>query len=419
MTQIPKQAVLLIHGIGEQRPMDTLRGFVDMVWKRNPDVHHAHATTGVFSKPDDISGSYELRRLTTTKDRNGVRTDFFEYYWAHRMEDTTMRHVLPWLKHLLLRRPGSLPRALQSAWWVLTGIVLVAVFFWVLTLLPESWRFWHLPKWISGAIGLLATLALAPVLKKFVGDAARYLTPLPINIHRRQEIRAKGVEVLNKIHDSGEYQRIILVGHSLGSVIGYDILTHAWPAYAKQGQPLANPALDQIEDLVQSPTVDIKAYQQAQFALGNTLRANGCPWLVTDFITLGSPLAHAEVLMAVDREDLHSKQAERELPTCPPQLEASRFSYPAAGKVRKLHYAAVFGPTRWSNVYFPAQAIVRGDIIGGPLRNVFGPGVRDCPVTTTIWGGFLSHTLYWTPESTQTTGEHIQVLQRVINLLNE
>ena len=110
MSQIPKQAVLLIHGIGEQRPMDTLRGFVDAVWKRNPDVHHAHATTGVFSKPDDISGSYELRRLTTTKDRNGVRTDFFEFYWAHMMEDTTMGHVLPWLKHLLLRRPGSLPQ---------------------------------------------------------------------------------------------------------------------------------------------------------------------------------------------------------------------------------------------------------------------------------------------------------------------
>ncbi|MCB2411122.1 hypothetical protein [Hymenobacter lucidus] len=419
MTQIPKQAVLLIHGIGEQRPMDTLRGFVDMIWKRNPDVHHAHAATGVFSKPDDISGSYELRRLTTTKDRNGVRTDFFEFYWAHMMEGTTMGHVLPWLKHLLLRRPGSLPRALQGAWWVLTGIVLVALFFWLLTALPESWRFWHLPKWISAAIGLLATLALAPVLKKFVGDAARYLTPLPINIHRRQEIRAKGVEVLNKLHESGEYQRIILAGHSLGSVIGYDILTHAWPAYAEQAQPLAHPVLNQLEDLLQSSGLEIDAYQHAQLALGNELRANGCAWLVTDFITMGSPLAHAEVLMAINREDLHSKQAERELPTCPPQLEASRFSYPPASKVRRLHYAAVFGPTRWSNVYFPARAIVYGDVIGGPLRNVFGLGIRDCPVRTSIWGGFLSHTNYWTPENKQTTGEHIQVLQRVINLLNE
>ncbi|RPD44142.1 hypothetical protein DNI29_22360 [Hymenobacter sediminis] len=419
MSQIPKQAVLLIHGIGEQRPMDTLRGFVDTVWKRNPEVHHPYATTGVFSKPDDISGSFELRRLTTTQDRNGVRTDFFEFYWAHMMEDTTMGHVLPWLRHLLLRRPGSLPRALQSAWWVLSGMVLIAAFFGLLTVLPEAWRFWHLPKWISGAVGLLATLALAPVLKKFVGDAARYLTPLPVNIHRRQEIRAKGVEVLNKLHASGDYQRIILAGHSLGSVIGYDILTHAWPAYAAQLPSQTHPVLDQVEALVHESPLDIDAFQQGQAALGHELRANGCPWLVTDFITMGSPLTHAEVLMAKDREDLESKQAERELPTCPPQLEASHFSYPAASKMRRLHYAAVFGPTRWSNVYFPARAIVHGDIVGGPLQGVFGRGIRDCPVTTTLWGGFLSHTNYWTPESKQTTGKHVQVLQYVMNLLNE
>jgi len=32
MLKDKKQAVLLIHGIGEQRPMDTLRGFVETVW---------------------------------------------------------------------------------------------------------------------------------------------------------------------------------------------------------------------------------------------------------------------------------------------------------------------------------------------------------------------------------------------------
>jgi hypothetical protein len=29
----PKQAVVVIHGMGEQRPMDTLRGFVRTVWE--------------------------------------------------------------------------------------------------------------------------------------------------------------------------------------------------------------------------------------------------------------------------------------------------------------------------------------------------------------------------------------------------
>ena len=117
---------------------------------------------------------------------------------------------------------------------------------------------------------------------------------------------------------------------------------------------------------------------------------------MTDFVTIGSPLAHAELLLARDRPDLEMKQAERELPTCPPQLEADRFSYPATATGRTLHHAALFGPTRWSNVYFPAQWVVKGDLIGGPLQEVFGWGIRDYAVTTTLRGGFLSHTLYWT-----------------------
>ena len=74
MSATSKQAVLLIHGIGEQRPMDTLRGFVRTMWMTDASVQHPHAKPGVFSKPDDVSGNYELRRLTTTQDRNGVRT---------------------------------------------------------------------------------------------------------------------------------------------------------------------------------------------------------------------------------------------------------------------------------------------------------------------------------------------------------
>ena len=67
-----KQAVLLIHGIGEQRPMDTLRGFVDAVWTTDDAIHHKHAIAGIFSKHDKISGNFELRRLTTTKNKKGV-----------------------------------------------------------------------------------------------------------------------------------------------------------------------------------------------------------------------------------------------------------------------------------------------------------------------------------------------------------
>ena len=83
-----KQAVLLIHGIGEQRPMDTLRGFVDTVWTTHTQIHTPQAGAAIWSKPDTVSESFELRRLTTGRHTGDVRTDFFEFYWAHLMQGT-------------------------------------------------------------------------------------------------------------------------------------------------------------------------------------------------------------------------------------------------------------------------------------------------------------------------------------------
>src|SRR4051812_28248313 len=98
-----KQAVLLIHGIGEQRPMDTLRGFVDTVWTSDTQIHHPFVAdpSAFWSKPDRISGSFELRCLTTPKNRGELRTDFFEFYWAHLMQGTTWAQVTAWIQMLL------------------------------------------------------------------------------------------------------------------------------------------------------------------------------------------------------------------------------------------------------------------------------------------------------------------------------
>ena len=51
------------------------------------------------------------------------------------------------------------------------------------------------------------------------------------------------------------------------------------------------------------------------------LKTNGSEWRVTDFITLGSPLAHATILLAHDAADLGRKQEAREFPRCLPALE--------------------------------------------------------------------------------------------------
>src|SRR5688572_10471973 len=105
-----KQAVVLIHGVGEQVPMDTLRGFVKAVWVKDPDVRPPKVPETAWSKPDDVSGDFELRRLTTGSNRGDRLTDFFEFYWAHMMEGTQVSHLRSWAMVLLWRRPGTLPK---------------------------------------------------------------------------------------------------------------------------------------------------------------------------------------------------------------------------------------------------------------------------------------------------------------------
>ena len=85
-----KVAVVVIHGMGEQRPMDTLRGFVQAVWLNDPELVDVR-TNQIYSKPDKITGNFELRRITTRHPKGGGhRVDFFEFYWAHLMTGNTI-----------------------------------------------------------------------------------------------------------------------------------------------------------------------------------------------------------------------------------------------------------------------------------------------------------------------------------------
>lgn len=79
------------------------------------------------------------------------------------------------------------------------------------------------PWFLVAALGITSAL-----FRSYVGDAAVYLSPTPANIEARQKIRAAGLDLLEKVMSSGRYDRIIVVGHSLGSVIGYDVLNLAW-----------------------------------------------------------------------------------------------------------------------------------------------------------------------------------------------
>ena len=61
-------------------------------------------------------------------------------------------------------------------------------------------------------------------LQPFLGDAARYFRASPGNVLVRREIRKQAVDTLDTLHNWGTYDRIIVVAHSLGTVVAYDML---------------------------------------------------------------------------------------------------------------------------------------------------------------------------------------------------
>lgn len=415
---MPKQAVVLIHGIGEQVPMDTLRGFVRAVWTDDASLRNPNVPGQVWSKPDNVSRNYELRRLTTAETKNDRRTDFFEFYWADLMEGTEVEHVQAWLKLLLFRSPARVPRQLRGIWWTVVTLLLIAVGFVIAGLVTP------LPAWIGWLVGICTTTLSGVLLwpiKKVVGDAARYLHVAPPNIGKRRVIREAGIRLLRRLHACGDYDRIILVGHSLGTVVGYDILTHLWPFYNTSHIGETSNAPDSLESLSAKSGLTAEEYQQAQTGYAAALKSAGSRWLVTDFVTMGSPLAHASFLLTRKPEEFQMKKVERELPTCPPTLESvkgqPRFHYPLR-KAWFPNHAAVFAATRWTNIYFPCSWTLKGDVVGGPMRPAFGSGILDVPVTTDINGGLLNHTHYWESSgASDSVPTHIAALRSALKLM--
>ena len=260
-----------------------------------------------------------------------------------------------------------------------------------------------------------------------------------------------------------EYDRIIVVAHSLGTIVAYDILKHSFArvhrfvnADPKAKQPSRHRLERLLQDTIeQSGSLDIDAYRDLQSACLEELRGAGNPWIVSDFITLGSPLTHAEFLLAHDEADMRAQQEQRILPTCPPMLEFDRktakrhFSFwpgkrrsrsneKEAEFFRLPHHAAHFAYTRWTNIYSKGKAILWGDLISGPLAGHFDAevagsklrGIRDVAVLPERDGTgrpkgsvpFFTHTKYWnadisTGPSDKPVPFHIRKLREAIKLV--
>ena len=334
-------------------------------------------------------------------------TDVYELYWAHIIRDTTGAQVATWIRRLLLRRGA--PRAILPALWTVRALVLFVMAALVAQL------FWDLPWLAVTSLGvvlltLLWRLIGRPLALQTVGDAARYLSPNPENIAHRQAIRQAGVDLVETLHRRGDYDRIIVVGHSLGSVIAYDVITHAWiRMHTRHAGPrrthfAAGASLEKAIGQESDPLLAQDLQHQAWIEM----RENTQPWLITDLVTLGSPLTYASFLTASSVGEFEDAQRNRVLPTCPPQTELlhgvrrcsfqrSYRSGPGGGASKTLtvfHHAAPFAVTRWTNLYFPVRlGGLSGDLVGGPVAPQFGAWVYDVPLKPPVRG--FAHTWYW------------------------
>jgi hypothetical protein len=358
--------------------------------------------------------------------------------------------------YLLMNKPGL--RAFWRALWVSAAVFVVFLcisWLWhreatLTEALFDGWRPWSLNSpWSSvlawSVIGFYLAVNAA-FLQPYLGDAARYFRNSPANVAVRREIRKQAVETLDYLHTSGRYDRIIVVAHSLGCVVSYDMLRAYFSRVCDELPPVTELGQDCIDIDGASWQPDKPASPEEKKALREKARktiaaiadvtVNKPPsvrthrsWLVTDFVTLGNALTHAHFLMCLGKSqkeletDFARHVRERDFPTCPPiKLPGDGLLsfYNRNTKANQFHHGALFGLTRWTNIYFPLSQIFWGDAIGGPVAPIFGSHIIDVPVSTRVTGGedFFTHTAYWDVERKPDgyAAPHIVALRKAVDL---
>ena len=270
----------------------------------------------------------------------------------------------------------------------------------------------------------------SPFLKNVLADSSRYFSNDPRNAAVRDNIRSAGVELLKDLHSSGKFDRIIVVAHSLGTVVAYNMLDHYWGMTRGdlRNDDNTRAALRSVEReaylLDQAIGRDIEsqrgAYRQAQRAYSRrlatpepSLQQHGvgpAPWLVSDLVTLGSPLTYAKFLAVDSHAEFTAKMFKfLRLPACPP-VSGSELGG-AGDRRRDLHGgwlsevldgganlplpSAVFAAVRWSNLYFTNKGFGQGDIVGGAVAPIFGRGIVDVELDRKELGKSFLHSKYW------------------------
>ena len=242
----------------------------------------------------------------------------------------------------------SSEQRLQGHWLfiilsVLTFVLNVGAFFGSVLILRRYFDGWIFPSWVNFLANpawvwpflILFSAKVREIMVQYVGDVAIYVRPNMLDRFDavRSEIKEAARSVVSAMFTSYElkaqpgaasefqYDKIALVGHSLGSVIAYDTLNRLM-----------------LDDWLCEGALQVAER-------------------TATMVTFGSPLNKTAFLFTIQGKDtLHIR--ERLASTVQPLI----MSYP---KFRKL---------KWINVYS------RNDIVSGDLKFYDLPGYQDDPV---------------------------------------
>jgi hypothetical protein len=331
-----------------------------------------------------------------------------------------------------------------------------------LNFIPDAWWKAHAPWWLPQKLMIALFAAAGGLLHYYAtrtfGRVVRYTRADPDNIASRAAVRKRGLELLRALHADASYARVVLVGHSLGTILAYDLLSYFWAEQTQARTVEEGSAgfalLCAVEKAAAALQIADGETQRADYARAQrafrlwlaTRDAGGSArrrWLISDFVTFGSPLTHAEFLLANSEADLTARHEARELPVSPPyreELDPAVFAAAVAtgtlptgpspqesrliafpdviGSGRwTLHHAAPFAAVRWTNVYDPSRLVALGDVISGPLSATFGRAITDIDLSARDRRSWrFTHTRYWAASQRPA---RIAAFREAINLMDE
>ncbi|MFH1691965.1 MAG: hypothetical protein ABIC68_05310 [Candidatus Omnitrophota bacterium] len=223
-----KTAVVVIHGIGEQKPFESLDAFVQSFAPvYEAQIKKTFASAVIKKKHSLVSFPGWVESFVSLEPQSAqpARMDIFEYYWAYMTQrQITFFEIIGWIFDVAR---GSCQAASDKSLSVkfkklqyLCTMLSVIGFLRLLISIPASVFIVIPPLWRK-----ISAFLKKPVVD-FFGDVVLYTSSdqkskfFPV----RQKILDEAVKKVTYILKDMDYDEIVLVGHSLGTVIAYDVL---------------------------------------------------------------------------------------------------------------------------------------------------------------------------------------------------